>query len=229
MKRSAALLETRHAILDALAHVIVESKGFGYSVQEIADRAGVTHRTVYNHFPTRDALSDGLADYLEERLAERGPPPDDNASLEILPRVIGEFYPVLAADEVHSRAYVMLTIANRQPARVARDRMRRLDEMIARDAALPPGLHARHVSAAIRMFVSSLGWHALTEHCGLSSEEAAVAAAWATRTLVEAVERTAMSKGNKTKAKAKPKAKRRSAHPPKTPEGGSHDDRSGGD
>ena len=42
---------TRRAILDALAHVVVESKGFGFSVQEVADRAGVTHRTVYNHFP----------------------------------------------------------------------------------------------------------------------------------------------------------------------------------
>lgn len=53
--------KTRRAILDALAEVIVEKGGFGFSVQQVADRAGVTHRTVYNHFPSREALNDALA------------------------------------------------------------------------------------------------------------------------------------------------------------------------
>lgn len=45
-------------------------------MQEVAKRAGVTHRTVYNHFPTREALSDALAAYVDERLASLGPAPD---------------------------------------------------------------------------------------------------------------------------------------------------------
>jgi hypothetical protein len=31
-----------------------------------------------------------------------------------------------------------------------------------------------------------MGWHLLTEQCGLSTDEAAAASAWATRTLLDA-------------------------------------------
>jgi hypothetical protein len=36
------------------------------------------------------------------------------------------------------------------------------------------------------MFVSTMGWHLLTEQCGLSTDEAAAASTWATRTLLDA-------------------------------------------
>lgn len=190
MKSGPGSLETtRRAILDALAHVVVESKAFGFTVQEVADRAGVTHRTVYNHFPTREALVEGLADHVEDLLASDGPAPDGEPSLALaqFPQVTADFYPALAAREVHVRAYVILMVASRTPARVARARLRRIEGVIERDARLPAGLSARQVGAAFRMFVSSLGWHALTEHHGLSSQEASEVARWATQTLFDAV------------------------------------------
>src|SRR5512134_1076600 len=61
---------TRRAILEAMVDVIMESDGIGFSVQAVADRAGVTHRTVYNHFPTREALNDAFAEHVEQALAE---------------------------------------------------------------------------------------------------------------------------------------------------------------
>ena len=71
--------QTRRAILDALAAVITETGGLGFSVQQVAERAGVTHRTVYNHFPTRDALNDALAEHVEDVMGRGGyrqPAPD---------------------------------------------------------------------------------------------------------------------------------------------------------
>jgi AcrR family transcriptional regulator len=197
---------TRRATLDALAHVIVESKGFGFSVQDVANRAGVSHRTVYNHFPTREALSDAFADYVEELLSTLGPAPDAQLpSLRAFGDMIGELYRGLATREVHVRAYVMLMMATRQPAQLTRRRSRRFEEAVARDAVLPAGLTAVEASAAIRMFVSSSGWHMLTEHLGLSVAQATTAATWATRTLVNALDvrdpRTAVPKA-KSKAKA---------------------------
>ena len=62
-------VRTRRAILDALAAVIAETGGLGFSVQQVAERAGVTHRTVHNHFPTRDALNDALAEHVEDAMA----------------------------------------------------------------------------------------------------------------------------------------------------------------
>jgi AcrR family transcriptional regulator len=61
-----------------MVDVIMETGGVGLSVQAVADQAGVTHRTIYNHFPTRQALCDAFSDYVDELLgqgAERPGPP----------------------------------------------------------------------------------------------------------------------------------------------------------
>ena len=58
---------TRDKILDALADVIAESGGVGFSIQQVADRAGVTHRTVYNHFPSKEELFEAILLLMWER------------------------------------------------------------------------------------------------------------------------------------------------------------------
>jgi hypothetical protein len=121
--------------------------------------------------------------------------------------MIGPFYRGLATQEVHVRAYVMLMMASRQPAQLTRRRSRRFEEAIAHNAALPVGLTALEASAVIRMFESSMGWHALTEHLGLSVDQATTAATWATRTLVNALE-VQSTQTPPPKAKSKAKAKK---------------------
>lgn len=178
--------ETRRAILDALATVIVESGGVGFSVQQVADRAGVTHRTVYNHFPTREALNDGLATHVEELLATDGRPTEPSISLERLAPMTGELYQSFEECEVPVRAYVMLMVASRGPAQVAREHTSAIEALIERETSVAPPLDARGLTAAVRMFLSSTGWHLLTEHLGLSSDEAATTATWATQALLDA-------------------------------------------
>lgn len=183
------LEKTRRTILDALAEVIVESGGFGFSVQQVADRAGVTHRTVYNHFPTREALNDALAVHVEQELGRIRSGPPIPSSLDGLAPVVQEAYGAFGLREVHVRAYVMLMIASRAPAEVARERTSALEELIRREVRVQPPLTPRGLTAAVRMFLSSTGWHLLTEHFGLSAEEAATTAVWATRQLLEGATR----------------------------------------
>jgi AcrR family transcriptional regulator len=61
---------TRTAILEAAAQLLLERRNDGFSVQAVADRAGLTHRTVYRYFPTRlelmAATARSLAPHLEE-------------------------------------------------------------------------------------------------------------------------------------------------------------------
>ena len=63
---------TRRAILEAMADVITETNGIGFSVQAVANRAGVTHRTIYNYFSTREALCEAFSEYVDELLASAG-------------------------------------------------------------------------------------------------------------------------------------------------------------
>jgi AcrR family transcriptional regulator len=58
---------TRAALL-AAAHAILKEHGFeALTMTAVADRAGVTRRTLYKHFPTRGELIGSLFDYVAER------------------------------------------------------------------------------------------------------------------------------------------------------------------
>ena len=180
------LEKTRAAILDALADVIVDSGGVGFSVQQVADRAGVTHRTVYNHFPTREALNDALAVHVEDMLSRTGVTAPSAQTVAELAPMVDEAFRLFELHEAPIRANVMLMVASRGPAGVSRDRTSAIEEVIARELAPRAPLTTRGLTAAVRMFASSTGWHLLTEHLGLSPEEARTTAVWATRTLLEA-------------------------------------------
>ena len=177
---------TRRAILEAMVDVIMETDGIGFSVQAVADRAGVTHRTIYNHFPTREALCDAFSDYVDEVLMESSGAPEPTWSLASIPLLVEHLYQTLALRDRHARAYVMLMIGNRRPMSTWRKRSLMAEKLIAREQSGRIPLTPRQVTAVIRMFVSTMGWHLLTEQCGLSTDEAAAASAWATRTLLDA-------------------------------------------
>ncbi|MCC7536376.1 MAG: TetR/AcrR family transcriptional regulator [Deltaproteobacteria bacterium] len=178
---------TRRAILDALAQEIAES-GVGFSIQDVANRAGVTHRTVYNHFPTRQALNDAFAVHVEEALAARGlgAPPDHEMDLAKLGTLAEETFHLFARHEAHIRAYVLLMMASRAPAKVATDRTRRFAELLEKEMRSVTPESARLIAVALRMFISSTGFHVLTEHFRLSTAEAAAVSGWVTRTLLAA-------------------------------------------
>ena len=87
----------------------------------------------------------------------------------------------------HVHASVMLMIATGVPAQVTRDRTDRLALFLERELEPPSPETARLAAAALRMFASSTGWHLLTEHLGLSTDEARRTATWATETLLHAI------------------------------------------
>lgn len=174
---------TREAILEALAEVIIESDGIGFSVQAVADRAGVTHRTIYNHFPTRDALCDAFYDHVEKVLSI-GASASATMSRQSLPEQIRGLYKALEQRDRYVRASVMLMIANRRAPDAWRNRTRAYEKWISRESS--GAVPAKQVTAAMRMFLSSVGWHLLTEQIGLSNEEATATSVWATQTLLAA-------------------------------------------
>jgi AcrR family transcriptional regulator len=188
--RDQHLRATRRAILTALGDLIAESGTMGFSIQDVARRAGVTHRTIYNHFPTREALNDAFAAHVEEVIGSgMASPPDVGLRLMELPAMVLDFYPFLAKNEALLRAYVMLMVASRAPAQVASDRSKMFEATLKEDLGPLADGEARAIVAAVRMFISTTGWHLLTEHHGLSHADAARTASWAARVLLEAVTR----------------------------------------
>jgi len=160
---------TRDAVLDAVVEVF-RDRGFEFSVQEVADRAGLAHRTVYRHFPTRDALIDGVAERFEASFAERGFTEGDSVD-EVVERTDARFaWFDSEPDLVHAVAIKMLATGQRTaPSRRRGERMRAL----IRESY--PNLPADEFEAAfvaLRALIGVVGWHLLTSE-GVASDVAA--------------------------------------------------------
>lgn len=175
---------TRTTILDALAAEITENGLVDLSIQAVADRAGVTHRTVYNHFPTREALNDAFAEHVEMLLAKHAIEPAD-LGVDNWPTIASEAQSVFEVRPEHIRAYVMMTIATATPASVFKTRSNRMEKALENELGLDPAT-AKLVNSAIRMFMSSSGWFLMNAHHGLTSADIGRMSAWAIKTLINA-------------------------------------------
>jgi AcrR family transcriptional regulator len=185
--RRRQMAETRRAILEAVAAQISESGMDEFSIQAVADRAGVTHRTVYNYFPTREALNDAFAEHVEALGAEQGiVRPERDADVASLPELAGQLNTWFGPHASHIQAYVMMTIATGTAPRVFRERSEKMEKLIDDELGpLEPGV-AKLVTSAIRMFISSTGWFLLSKHHGLSAAEAGRVSQWAVKALLNA-------------------------------------------
>lgn len=181
---------TRDLILDALAETIDDQGLHDFSVQDVADRAEVSHRTVYRHFPSRNALLDALAGRLDDLFRER--------EVSTLPTLAEEIAPQLrSAFELfgrHRRLVRAVAVgalgAGIQPGtRQARDRA--FVEAVEEAAEGLPEEEARRAGAVIRYLANSLAWVVLTDQLGLEEEEAAEAVVWAVETLLADLRRRA--------------------------------------
>ncbi|HSI04338.1 MAG TPA: helix-turn-helix domain-containing protein [Myxococcota bacterium] len=68
--RDEAKEATRARILDALVRVVLDDGVHAFSVAKVAERAGISHRTVYRHFASREELLEALS----EAIDSAGPP-----------------------------------------------------------------------------------------------------------------------------------------------------------
>lgn len=166
--RTARRIKNRTRILDAAWELLTEGKQL--NAEGIAERAGVSVRSLYNHFSSARELVAGLY----ERGNERVRPLRDQLPDPALP----------LAERAHSWAEVRGDIldrvaAIRWQALIAEERnpelqpeteqlRRRHREEVAR---IFPELSVE-ARAAVVAISSSLGWRSLRRHQGLSLEEA---------------------------------------------------------
>jgi AcrR family transcriptional regulator len=179
---------TRDAIIDALAETIQEQGLHAFSVQDVADRAGVSHRTVYRHFPSREALLDGLAREMDELFRERDLQvlPESAEDIAVQVRTAFELFrerPTL----MRSVAVGALATGTQPESRGERDRVFR--EKVEEAARGLGKAEARKASAVIRYLANSLAWVVLTDQLGLAEDEVGDAVAWAVETLVADLKR----------------------------------------
>ena len=160
---------TRDAVVDAVVEVF-RDRGFDFSVQEVADRAGLAHRTVYRHFPTRNALIDGVAERFEASLAEHGFSEGDTIE-EVVDLIEARFaWFESEADLVHAVAVKTLATGQRTPP--SRRRGKRMRAIVREKFPNLPADEFEAAFTALRSLIGVVGWHLLTSE-GIASTVAA--------------------------------------------------------
>jgi AcrR family transcriptional regulator len=171
---------TRARILDAAVACLAEG-GRELTIPEVARGAGVAVRTVYVHFPTKDALLEGVYDALDQRIGQ-GPP----LTLDTVRERVRAFYPGLEANDRLVRAYV--AIGGDVRDRASRRRRERIEALVRE---LAPSLSDQDVvraGALCHALFSSRTWTVYHDIWDLDGDEAGRAATWALRLVLDALE-----------------------------------------
>lgn len=175
--------------MDALVDVLATDGITGFSVQGVADRAEVAHRTVYRYYPSKEALLEGLTDYLEAPMRAAGLPgiPEDLES-----GTIGAIEPLYRFFETHApliEALVVVRLALGIEPKRSQERTRSFIELVREEAPHLTPEEARRYGLGLRSIASSQHWYVLTRRLGLTSDEAADITTQTLRALIGEIRR----------------------------------------
>ena len=179
----------RQTIVDACADLVTERRHLDFSMKEVATRAGVSLRTVYNHFATREELLDDLGRLFDERMAGVGGASSSEVStradlLDAVRRNLSAFEQLGGISE----AFAQLPLAD---VGVDPDRAVRTERIVGVMTDLMPSVppdEARTIALVLRHLLSHRSWFWLTHEYGLSTEDATAVVTWAMETLIDAAE-----------------------------------------
>jgi AcrR family transcriptional regulator len=172
--------QTRGAILDALTAELAEGGLHDLNIPAIARRAGVSVRTVYRYFPTRDALLDAVDQWMAASVTPGLPA----ASADELPAMVELAFKEFDARETAMLAQWASAVGRDVRARGRRRRISAYRDALARETSNLSRSEARAAHAIISYLLSSLTWKTLREEFGMKGSESGKAAAWAVQTLV---------------------------------------------
>lgn len=172
--------QTRTRILDAAIGVLREGSEEPLTIAAVAQRAGVTERTVYRHFATRDELIRAVWRRLQQSVGSEGFPRSADALLASAPKLFPRFDAMreLVRASIYSPAGLEVRLASN------RERQQAFLDCVT-DAL--PGLDpeaARRRAAIAQLINSAYGWEVLRQFWGLGGREAGEAASEALAVLL---------------------------------------------
>jgi AcrR family transcriptional regulator len=180
-ERQAAVI--RDAILDALADRLDHDDPDDIAMPQVAAAAGVSLRTLYRYFPTREAMFDAVGDHVVARL---GLPHQIEGADDIAP-VFLESARRGAKSPQLVRAMLWTRLGRRARSSHRRRRVESITGALDEVTSHLPPVEARRRAGAIVYLASLPAWLTVSEECGLSAEDAQLGIAWAIDTLVAAL------------------------------------------
>jgi len=159
---------TRQLIMESAYALLRTASVSALTVRAVAQQAGMSERTVFRYFPSREALLDAVAAQLLAEMAVPGPP----ASLPALLEAPAALYGAFEARAELTRALLHTDLVDRARALQASARWKAVAKLL--DAAAPgSAVEARRVAVAnICYHLSASSWHYYRFQFGFSLEQA---------------------------------------------------------
>jgi AcrR family transcriptional regulator len=180
--RDRQVAQTRELILDAVTTLLGDRRADEVSTRDIAATAGVSERTVYRHFPDRDALLEGLSQRWSNLDGVR--PSFGVGGLDDIAPTSRRLMAVLDEHYVTARAEAVF---NADPRRFASDTQTNSSEMLQLLATELPDLSEREqvrIAAVMRCLVSTQAWLRMREEFGVPGTESGPVVAWVIDTII---------------------------------------------
>ncbi len=183
----------RERILQGVAELLERAGSTELTMPQVAEVSGVSLRTVYRYFPTREALLDAAGRWIGGELLKQGYPTSLDDVADSFERACSEF------DE---RPGLVRAMALSQVGRAARSsrRRERLDAIrraLEQEVGALPEPQLRQAEAVLAYLHNMLAYTTLREEQHLSGAEIGEALGWAIRTLVADLRRTQRTKARK--------------------------------
>jgi AcrR family transcriptional regulator len=174
-------------ILDAVAAEMTARPDADISFDRLAEITGISRRTIFRHFPTKDALLRAFWARVNAGLGLQ-PWPADIADLTRLPpdlfEALDRIAPIVRAAHSSGLARDMRLAANPERQAAFRSALAPLTDRLPPDRALA-------LTATTQLLYSAAAAMILDDHWGLKGRAAGEAVAWAIAALIAAAERDA--------------------------------------
>lgn len=179
--RQEQALQTRLRILEAAVEMLSAGRAEEVTLAQVARAAGVSEPTLYRHFGSRDRLYEAIEAHAQARL---GVPPMPD-TLAGMPAHLAELFELFGAHAPLVRALVRTRLGREVRARGRARRQARFREMVARHAPELDEASLARATGALRVLASWESFEMMTGELGLTTQGAAEAVTWATRTLLD--------------------------------------------
>ena len=185
--------QTKARIVQAAVDLLAEGDAGDLSMADVAERAGVSVRTVYRSFATKDELLDGVIDWINQDIVRRGgTPPTERHNLEAgMTTVIEAIFEI----EPLYRALFATAAGRESHRRSASIRREGLAQAYAAEMAGLDEDAARRLGAVLHLVASSNGALFMKDYWDLSPQDVGQVMQWAIRVLADAASDPAQREG----------------------------------
>lgn len=176
---------TRERILSAVADLIERGELEELTVPAVAEASGVSLRTIYRYYPTREDLMEAAGRWIGDELLKHPYPRDLDEVADLFEAGCLDFdeRPGLA------RALALSQLGQRVRGYRRRERLEAIGRALREEVGGVDEQELRHAEAVLAYLHNIVAYTVLREECGMSGEEIGRAIAWAIRTLVEDLRR----------------------------------------